>query len=118
MPKFDEPFKILVINELASTITLELPPSSKTHSTFHTFQILPYKENDANLFPSREFAKPTPIMNEDGDKKYFVWDNINERRSGQSYKYLVKWKGYGDKENRWLPQSKLEDTEALDIWLS
>jgi hypothetical protein len=115
MPRFDELFKILATNKSASIVILELPLNSKTHPTFHTSQILPYKENDANLFPSCKFAKSTPIINKDRDKEYFVQDIINKCHSGQSHKYLMRWKGYGNVKNRWLPRSKLEDIEALNI---
>lgn len=118
MPRFDGPFKIIETNESMSTVKLELPPTSKTHPVFHTSLVLPFKENDAQLFPSRKFTTPQPIINEAGDHEYFVKDIIDERRSGRGFKYLVRWVGYGDEENRWLPRKELEDTEALDVWLA
>jgi Chromo (CHRromatin Organisation MOdifier) domain len=118
MPRFDGPFKILATNESASTVKLDLPPGTKVHPIFHTSQILPYFENDLVLFPNREFAKPLPIANDQGEAEYLIRDIIDERRSGRGYKYLVRWIGYGEEENRWLPRKELEDTEALDISLA
>ena len=118
MPRFDGPFRILETNKSKSTVKLELPPHSKTYPVFHTSLVLPYKENDRSLFSSREFPAPKPIINETGDNEYFVQDIIDERRSGRGFKYLVRWVGYGEEENRWLPRKELEDTEALDTWLA
>jgi hypothetical protein len=118
MPRFDGPYKILETNEATSSVKLELPPGSKVHPVFHTSLVLPYKENDPILFPSREFSKPNPVISDTGDTEYFVRDIVDERRSGRGYKYLVQWVGYGEEENRWLGRKDLEDTEALDIWLA
>ena len=117
-PRFDGPFRVTATNEAKSTVTLDLPPHSKRHPVFHTSQVLPYKENDPALFPSREFAKPAPIFDDVGNEEFLVRDIIDERRSGRGFKYLVRWVGYGKEENRWLPRKLLEDTEALDIWLA
>ena len=118
MPRFDGPFLITATNESKSTVTLDLPANSKRHPTFHTSEVLPYKENDATLFPSRQFSKPSPVTDTDGNEEYLIRDIIDERRSGRGFKYLVRWVGYGEQENRWLPRKLLEDTEALDIWLA
>lgn len=117
MPRFDGPFTIIATNEPKSTVTLDLP-NSKIYPVFHTSQVLPYRENDATLFPNREFSKPAPIKSDTGEEEYFVQDIIDEKRSGRGYKYLVRWIGYGEEENRWLPRKELEDTEALDTWLA
>jgi hypothetical protein len=118
MPRFDGPFTILATNKDTSTVTLDLPPNSQIFPTFHTSQVLPYRENDPTLFPSRQFAKPVPIKNDEDEEEYFIRDIIDERRSGRSYKYLVRWLGYGEEENRWLPRKELDNTKALDIWLA
>ena len=118
MPRFDGPFMILETNENTSTVKLDLPPDSRSHPIFHTSLVLPYHENDAELFPSRKFSMPEPVINESGEQEYFVRDIIDEKRSGRGYKYLVRWVGYGDEENRWLSRKELEDTEALDTWLA
>ena len=118
MPRFDGPYTILETNEATSSVKLELPPDAKVHPVFHTSLVLPYKENDSSLFPSREFSKPLPVIDKTGACEYFVRDIIDEKRSGRGFKYLVRWVGYGEEENRWLARKELEDTEALDIWLA
>ena len=52
MPRFDGPYVIMDVNYDSSTITINLPPSSKLYPTYHTSEVLPYNENDCNLFPS------------------------------------------------------------------
>jgi hypothetical protein len=118
MPRFDGPFLIVAINEDNSTVTLDLPANSKHHPVFHTSQLLPFIENDPSLFPSHEFSKPPPVIDEDGKEEFLVRDIIDERRSGHGFKYLVCWIRYGEEENQWLPRKLLEDTEALDAWLA
>jgi hypothetical protein len=63
MPQFNGLFKILTVNKTASSVKLNLPPHSKVHPIFHTSLILPYKENDAQMFSEQEFAKPKLIIN-------------------------------------------------------
>jgi hypothetical protein len=118
MPRFDSPFLIVAINENNSTVTLDLPATSKCHPILHTSQVLPFVENNASLFPSHEFSKPPPIIDGAVNEEYLVRDIIDERGSGWTSKYLVRWIGYGEEENRWLPCKLLEDTEALDSWLA
>ena len=118
MPRFDGPYTVIDTDETDSTVTLDLPNSPNIFPTFHTSEVVPYVENDATLFPGREFSRPPPITVEDGTEEYFVCDIINKWRWGRGYRYLVCWIGYGPEENRWLLGSELKDTEALDIWLA
>ena len=118
MPHLNSPFAIVAVNKAKSMVTLDLPPNSKRFPVFHTPKVLPYKGNDPILFPSQEFAQPTPITDDTGNKEFLVCDIINKQRSGHGFKYLVHWVGYSEEENHWLPQKLLEETEALDTWLA
>ena len=88
MPRFNGPFKIIGTNKTMSTVKLELPPNSKTHPVFHTSLVLPFKENDPNLFPRRKFAKPQLIINKTSDQEDFVKDIIDEHQSGHRFKFF------------------------------
>ena len=118
MPRYDGPYMIIDMDNKHSTVTVDLPNAPNIFPTYHSSVVLPYIENDATLFPGREFSKPDPITTEDGDKEYYVCDIIDECKQGHGYQYLVRWVGYGPEEDRWISGSELNDTEALDIWLA
>jgi len=118
MPQYDGPYTIINIDEDDSTVTLDLPNSPNIFPTFHTSEVAPYVENDAILFPNREFSRPPADTMEDGSEEYFIRDIIDEHRCGCGYHYLVQWVSYGAEDNHWLKGADLKDTEALDIWLA
>ncbi|KAF8230597.1 hypothetical protein L208DRAFT_1474727 [Tricholoma matsutake] len=51
-------------------------------------------------------------------EEYWIEKIVDERRSGCSYQYLVQWAGYTEDDDLWLPQCKLMDYKALDVWQS
>ena len=118
MPQYDGPYTSIDINKEDSTITLDLPNLPNIFPTFHTSKVIPYVENDATLFPNREFSRPPVVTMEDNLEEYFICNIIDERRCGQGYCYLVRWVGYGAEENHWLKGAELKNTEVLNIWLA
>jgi len=118
MPRYNGPYTIVDIDEDSSMVTLDLPNSLNICPTFHTSEVEPHVENDATLFPNREFDRPPAITMEDGTEEYLICDIIDKHRCGRGYRYLVHWVGYGREEDRWLKGSDVKDTEALDIWLA
>ena len=118
MPRYDGPYTIIDTDEAHSTVTLELPNVPNIFPTFHTSEILPFIENDAMLFPSRKFEEPPPILNPEGDEEFFIDKILDQRRWGRGYQYLIRWHGYGNEHDRWLPRSELQDCSALDDWLA
>ena len=118
MPLYNSPYTITNVDEKHSTITLNLPNSPNIFPVFHTSEILPFMESDISLFPSRRLEEPPPILTEDSDEEYFIEKILDAHRCGRGYQYLVRWKGYSTEEDRWLPSSKLQDCEALDVWLN
>jgi hypothetical protein len=99
-----------------SAYTLDLPNSPNIFPTFHTSQLKHFTENNASLFPSHKHISPGPIMTSDGMEEYAIDKIIDERRRGRGHQYLIRWFGYGPEEDQWLPQLKLNDCEALDMW--
>ena len=85
--------------------------------TFHTSQVLPFVENDSSLFPSRTLQQPPPVII-DSEEAYYVDGILDERKRGRGFQYLVRWRGYGPEDDRWLPSRELADCEALNIWLA
>jgi hypothetical protein len=118
MPRFDGPYTVTDTNCDMSTVTLNLPPTSRVYPTFHTSEVFPYNENDCSLFPSQELAWPGAIVTEDSVQEYYVNKIIDARKHGRGMQYLVHWLGYGPGEDEWLPGSELADNAALDDWLA
>ncbi|CAA7264090.1 unnamed protein product [Cyclocybe aegerita] len=103
MPRYDGPYRITDVDEDHSTVTLNLPNSPNMFPVFHTSQVKPFTENDATLFPSREFEKPLPIVTENGEE-YYIRDIIDERWHGRGWQYKVRWEGYAPEDKTWLPR--------------
>lgn len=117
MPRFDGPYTITEVHAKASTYTLDMPNSPNIYPVFHSSELLPYHLSDAELFPSREFARPAPIITDDGPE-WTIEDIVASRRCGRGWRYLVRWKGYGAEEDCWLPGAEVADCKALDRWLA
>jgi hypothetical protein len=116
LPRFDGPFTVTKIHPLFSMYEIDMPNNPNSFPVFHASELKRHVANDGNLFPSREFARPGPVLMENGEEEWAVEKIIDERRRGRGKQYLVKWIGYGDEENRWLPGRDLDDCEALDRW--
>lgn len=115
MPHFDGPYTVVNTDEKHSTVTIELPKAPNVFPTFHTSEILPFIKN---VFPSCKFEEPLPILTPEGNEEYFIERILDERRRGRGRQYLVRWRGYGQEHDRWLPGSELQDCAALDMWLA
>jgi hypothetical protein len=118
MPRFDGPYTIIDANPTLSSFMLELLNSPGIFPTFHISELKRFTANDKTLFPSREHARPGPIVGPSGEEEWMIDEIVDERRRGRGMQYLVKWTGYGDEENRWLPSRELNECEALDRWLN
>jgi len=117
-PRYDGPYTIIDHFPQFSTYTLELPNSPNVFPTFHASELKPHVSNDASLFPSREHARPGPVVTAEGIEEFAVEHIIDERRRGRGMQYLVRWVGYGPEEDRWLPRRELDECKALDDWLA
>jgi hypothetical protein len=115
MPHFNGPFMVTGVDTKHSTMTLDIPNQPHIFNKFHMSQVIPFVENDKDLFPSHELTKSPPIILE-GEEEFFINCILNERKRGRGTQYLVHWMGYGPEDDQWLPSRELEDCEALDIW--
>jgi hypothetical protein len=61
----------------------------------------------------RRTHKPPPPEIVGGEERYEVKEIINSRMRGRKLQYLVRWKGYGLKENSWLSESDLKAPDLI-----
>lgn len=64
--------------------TLDLPNSANFYPVFHTSQIIPFVENDDELFPSRAMHKPDHIEI-DGIEEHFIDHIVAAHPCGQGW---------------------------------
>src|SRR5258707_6598927 len=84
----------------------------KVHPVFHNSLLKPYMETMAH---GPNFELPTPEIVE-GEKGHYEIERIltsRPTRNRKSTQYLVKWKGYPDSENSWIPEKELSHAKEL-----
>ena len=119
-PRYDGPYKEIKAFPEKSEYTLLLPNSGKTFPGFHASLLKRHHPNDPKLFPDRELPRPGPVITAEGaqEPEWEVEAIIEERKRGKGKQYLVRYKGWGPEEDRWLPGRDLQENEALDRWES
>jgi hypothetical protein len=83
----------------------------RIHPVFHNSLLKPYVETPTY---GPNFAQPPPEIIGGEEGHYEIEEILQERptRNKKSTQYLVKWKGYPDSKNSWLPAKEL--THAKD----
>jgi hypothetical protein len=109
-PKRYGPFKVIWAS--STNCKLDLPSSMKVHPVFHNSLLKPYKETQAH---GPNFDRPPPEIIAGEEGHYEIEKILAERptRNRKSTQYLVKWKGYPESDNTWLPAKEL--THAQDL---
>ena len=109
-PRRHGPFK--VISSTPTNTKLALPKSWRVHPVFHNSLLTPYKETTAH---GPNFTRPPPEIVEGEDEHYEVETVLQSRPSPnrRGIQYLVKWKGYPNSENSWLPASQMKHAMEL-----
>src|SRR5260221_4257720 len=84
----------------------------KIHPVFHNSLLKPYTETMAH---GPNFEQPLPEIIEGKEGHYEIeWIRTSHpTRNRKSTQYLVKWKGYPDSENSWIPEKELSHTNKL-----
>ena len=94
-------------------LRLDIPPLWKIHDVINVSWLKPYKES--RKFPREEVALPPAIVFE-GQEHFEVERILAMEMRGAKRKrtqwFLVKWQGWPDMYNLWLPKSEL--TNAKD----
>jgi transposase InsO family protein len=109
-PRRHGPFKILTTN--ATNSRLLLPKAWRIHPVFHNSLLTPYKETPEH---GANYTRPPPDIVEGEDEHYEVETILNMRPTPnrRGTQYLVKWKGYPDSENSWIPASGMQHAKDL-----
>jgi len=110
VPQHYRPFKVLWASP--TNCKLELPPQMRIHPVFHNSLLKPYKETMAH---GPNFTRPPPEIVGGKEGHYEIERILTSRptRNRKSTQYLVKWKGYPDSENSWLPAKELQSAREL-----
>lgn len=117
MPRFDGPYKVIGANPARSSYTLHMPNAPNTFPVFHSSLLRKCVANNVDLFPSRELERPGAVLVGE-DEEWMVDRIVDEKKGRRGLEYLVRYKGYGAEEDRWLPRRDIEDLAALDVWLA
>ena len=112
LPIFDGPFTVA---ECLGPVAyhLQLPPTLHIHDVFHVSRLKAYHAPEDND-PSRSIPpRPPPILLDDGTEEYEVERILDRCTYRHQLQYLMKWLGYGDEDNQWIPARDL--TNAPDL---
>ena len=108
-PKYCGPFEITEdINGVTYRLKLSQPMINRgIHNAFHASLFKPFYEDDFD----RERKAPEPLVFQDGHEEYEIEKILNHRKKRNRTQYLVKWKGYPDHENSWVPEKDLANAQ-------
>ena len=91
-----------------SSYKLKLPSTWKgVHPIFNEVLLVPFRQP----LISQSVIQPPPKVHPDHEDRYEVKQILNTRKFRKTQKYLVKWKGFGHKENTWEPLKNLKGSE-------
>ena len=109
-PKRHGPFKILSMTPTNSR--LQLPPAWRIHPMFHNSLLTPYKETKEH---GPNFTQPPPDIVE-GEEDHYEVETVLDARptpNRRGIQYLIKWVGYPNSENSWIPASGMKHASKL-----
>ena len=106
--KYMGPYKVVKVISPVS-YKLAFPANFKLHPVVHVSQLKKYKRTS---ILSEKHSPPPPEIVE-GKEEFEVEKILDKRKRYNRAEYLVKWKGYGNEDNSWLPYWKLEHCKEL-----
>ncbi len=107
--KFVGPFRI-VDKVGAQAYRLLLPSTYRIHNTFHVSLLEPYHNRDGGD-ASEPFMQAPELI--DDDELWEVEEVIDKVKNKEGVWYKVKWTGWGEEYNQWLPDSELDGANEL-----
>ena len=109
--KWVGPYKVIAVAR--TTVTINLPASSRIHPVLHVSEVKHYSQSahQADSRPGPEF------VDDDGSEHYVAERILDKRTKGRGrssrVEYLIKWEGYPDHDATWEPLANLQG--ALDL---
>lgn len=92
---------------------LKLPASMKIHDVFHVGHLIP-RRKDTIL--GRQVLPPPPTVI-DGEEEFTVERVLKSRRRAGVTEYLLRWTGYGESEDEWVPEYDMHAEEKVKEFL-
>ena len=101
-----------VVSTTATNSKLVLPKTWRIHPVFHNSLLSPYKETTAH---GPNYARPPPDI-VDREKEHYEVEEVLQScptPNRKGVQYLIKWKGYPNLENSWLPATQMKHAAEL-----
>ena len=90
----------------AQAYRVHLPTDSRIHNVFHVSAIEPYHARDGD-----QEVLPLPELLDD-EEEYEVEEVLRKERRRGAMWYLVKWKGWPEEYNEWLPEDNMANAQG------
>ena len=99
-----------------NTVTLDLPKEMGTHPTVNICKIKPFTD------PMVPLPQPGPVKveggkdkvdDDDDDDEYEIDYIVTHRENRRGTYYLIHWKGWGEKERKWLKEDELANAPEV-----
>lgn len=87
---------------------LDLPDGWTIHNVFHVSCLIPVRQD---TIPGRRQDPPPPVMVE-GEQQQEIERLLKQRKTAGGVKeFLVKWLGFGESHNEWVPEYDLGNAQ-------
>jgi hypothetical protein len=82
---------------------VHLPTTMRIHNVFHVSALEPYqrREGEQEILPLPELVE--------GEEEYEVEEVLAKQRRQGAYWYKVKWKGWPEEYNQWIPEGNFRN---------